>query len=68
MKIADVVFWLQRSILEVRKSNGSYYSLDSLCQACCAVERALQEAGQDLDIFEQFEFAEVQAVLDAELK
>ena len=59
MKITDVVFWLQRFILEVHKSNGSYYSPDSLYQACCAVQRALQEAGQDVNIFEQFEFAEV---------
>ena len=28
----------------------------------------MREAGQDVNIFEQFEFAEVRAVLDAELK
>ena len=35
MKLADVLFWLQRFVLEVRKSNEDVYSPDSLYQLCC---------------------------------
>lgn len=51
MKLADVSFWLQRFVLEVRKSNGDVYSPDSLYQLCCSIQRALRDAGQDVNIF-----------------
>ena len=68
MELADVSFWLQRFVLEVRKSNGESYSPDSLYQLCCGIQRALREAGHDVNIFEQFQFAQFQSVLDGELK
>ena len=38
-ELADVSFWLQRFVLEVRKSNGDAYSPDSLYQLCCGIQR-----------------------------
>ena len=68
MKLPDVSFWLQRFVLEVRKSNGDFYSPDSLYQLCCGIQRALRDAGQDVNIFEQFQFAQFRSVIDGELK
>ena len=68
MKLPDVSFWLQRFVLEVRKSNGDVYSPDSLYQLCCGIQRALRDAGQDVNIFEQFQFAQFRSVIDGELK
>ena len=68
MELADVSFWLQRFVLEVRKSNGDVYSPDSLYQLCCGIQRALREAGHDVNIFEQFQFAQCRSVIDGELK
>ena len=68
MELADVSFWLQRFVLEVRKSNGDVYSPDSLYQLCCGIQRALREAGHDVNIFKQFQFAQCRSVIDGELK
>ena len=65
---ADVSFWLQGSVLEVRKSNGDVYSPDSLYQLCCGIQRALREAGHDVNIFEQFQFAQCRSVIDGALE
>ena len=68
MELADVSSWLQRLVLEVRKSNGDIYSPDSLYQLCCGIQRALREADHDVNIFKQFQFAQCQPVIDGELK
>ena len=68
VELTDVSFWLQRFVLEVRKSNGESFSPDSLYQLCCGIQRALREAGHDVNIFEQFQFVQFWSVLDAELK
>ena len=54
--------------MEVRKSNGDVYSPDSLYQLCCGIHRALRDAGQDVNIFDQFQFAQFQSMNDGELK
>ena len=38
-------YWLQRFVLEARKSNGEHYSPDSLHQLCCGLQRAIRAAG-----------------------
>jgi len=52
----------------VRKANKQHYCPDSLYQLCCGLQRALRVGDQDINFFEQFEFSQVRAVLDGELK
>ena len=61
-------FWLQRFVLEVRKSNGDHYSPDSLYQICCGLQRSLRSSDHDVNFFEQFRFVNFRSVLDGELK
>ena len=65
---AAVCFWLQRFVLEARKGNGEHYCPDSLHQLCCGLQRALRNADQDINFFDQFQFAQFCCVLDGELK
>ena len=68
MELTDASFWLQRFVLEVQKSNGESCSPDSLYQLYFGIQRVLREAGHDVNIFEQFQFAQFRSVLDGELK
>ena len=50
------------------KSNGDAYSTDSLHQSCYGIQRALREAGHDVNVSEQFQYAQCQSVIDDEFK
>ena len=50
------------------KSNGDAYSTGSLHQSCCGIQRALREVGHDVNVSEQFQFAQCQSVIDDEFK
>ena len=67
MDNAAICFWLQRFILEVRKVNGEHYCPDSLYQISCGLQCGLRNA-DDVNVFEEFEFAKFCLVLDGELK
>jgi len=68
MESNAIGYWLQRFVLEVRKSNKQNYCPDSLYQLVCGLQRALRAGDRDINFFEQFEFSQFRDVLDGELK
>ncbi len=61
-------FWIQRFVLEVRRGDGKPYCPDSLYQLCCGLQRALREDDRDVNLFDDFQFAQFRSVIDGELK
>ena len=51
MEASAISFWLQRFVLEARKANKQQYCPDSLYQLCCGLQRALINAGNDINFF-----------------
>jgi len=44
--------WLQRFVLEARKTNGEHHSPDILHQICCGLQRAIRAAcNTDVNLF-----------------
>ena len=69
MSNAAINHWLQRFVLETRKSNGEHYSPDSLHQICCVLQRAIRAAGNtDINFFDGKEFTPFCKLMDGELK
>ena len=69
MTAISINYWLQRFVVEARKSNGEHYSPDSLHQICCGLQRALRAAGNTgINFFDGEEFAPFRDLLDGELK
>jgi len=62
-------YWLQRFVLEARKSNGEHYSPDSLHQLCCGLQRAIRAAGNtDINFSDGKLFAPFRELMNGELK
>ena len=62
---SELCFRLQRFVLE---GSGEHYCPDSLYQLICGLQRALRNADQDINFFDQFQFAQFHNILDGELK
>ncbi len=61
--------WLTRFVLEVRKRDGTEYPAKTLHHLCSGIMRFLRWNGLPaLDLFNDPEFAEFRATLDAEMK
>ncbi len=45
-----------------------FYCPDSLYQLCCELQRALRDDDQDVNLFDDFQFAQFRSVIDGTLK
>ena len=68
MDRSAICFWLQRFVLEVRKSDGDHYCPESLYQVACGLQRFLRDMNMDVNFFEGYKFSQFRSVLDGELK
>ena len=57
------LYWKCRNVMEMVAVQIAY-----MYQLCCGIQWTLREAGHDVNIFEQFQFAQFLSVLDGELK
>ena len=61
--------WMERFVLEIRKTNGEEYQPNTLYHIVCGIMRYVRmnlKAG--VDFFKDAEFAELRTVIDAEMK
>ena len=69
MSNVGINHWLQRFMLETRKSNWEHHSSDSFHQICCGIQRAIRAAGNtDINFFDGKEFTPFRELMDGELK
>ena len=69
MTNTDLQYWMTRFIMEVRKKDGTNFLPNTLHHICCGIMRHLRTNGKpSLDIFNDPEFADFRASLDAEMK
>ena len=67
--MSEMIFWLSRFVLEVRKKDSEPYPPNSLYQIVCGLQRFLKDHGRaDIKIFENPAFHDFRATIDGEMK